>query len=61
MQVAEVEDVVNESITKSLPVYAQIAPLEQASAIYPCHLDLSIYHHLYICLSIYCILSLIHI
>lgn len=30
-QVAEVEDVVNDKINKSLPVYAFVAPLEQAS------------------------------
>ncbi|CAM9762323.1 unnamed protein product [Scytosiphon promiscuus] len=30
-QVAEVEDVVNDKIKKSLPVYASVAPLEQAS------------------------------
>lgn len=30
-QVAEVEDVVNEKINNSLPVYAFVAPLEQAS------------------------------
>lgn len=32
-QVAEVEDVVNDKINKGLPVYAYVAPLEQASAI----------------------------
>ncbi len=32
-KVAEVEDVVNDKINKGLPVYAYVAPLEQASAI----------------------------
>lgn len=31
VQVAEVEDVVNEKISKELPVYSQVAPLDQAS------------------------------
>lgn len=32
-QVAEVEDMVNDKINKSLPVYAFVAPLEQASVV----------------------------
>lgn len=31
VQVAEVEDVVNDKISKELPVHAQVAPLDQAS------------------------------